>query len=68
MQGQLVISPDVIKALRENTAVVALESTIISHGMPYPQVIGLVMCNINEIRSQQSRSAPLETPSPSDGF
>ncbi|CAK0785665.1 hypothetical protein CVIRNUC_008876 [Coccomyxa viridis] len=36
-QGQLVISPDVIKALRENTAVVALESTIISHGMPYPQ-------------------------------
>ena len=38
MQGQLVISPDVMKALRENTAVVALESTIISHGMPYPQV------------------------------
>lgn len=41
MQGQLVISPDVMKALRENRAIVALESTIISHGMPYPQVRGL---------------------------
>ena len=38
LQGKLVISPDVMKALREGTAVVALESTIISHGMPYPQV------------------------------
>ena len=38
VQGKLVISPDVMKALREGTAVVALESTIISHGMPYPQV------------------------------
>ncbi|CAL5228111.1 g11186 [Coccomyxa viridis] len=36
-QGKLIISPDVLKALREGTAVVALESTIISHGMPYPQ-------------------------------
>ena len=32
------ISSEVMKALREGTAVVALESTIISHGMPYPQV------------------------------
>ena len=39
MQGKLIISPDVLKALREGTAVVALESTIISHGMPYPQVV-----------------------------
>lgn len=36
MQG-IVLSPDVQKALREGSAVVALESTIISHGMPYPQ-------------------------------
>lgn len=33
----LVISPEVQKALDENKPVVALESTIISHGMPYPQ-------------------------------
>ncbi|MBO5032469.1 MAG: pseudouridine-5'-phosphate glycosidase [Lachnospiraceae bacterium] len=30
-------SPEVAKALAENKPVVALESTIISHGMPYPQ-------------------------------
>lgn len=33
----LVINPEVQKALDENRPVVALESTIISHGMPYPQ-------------------------------
>ena len=31
------ISPEVKEALRNNQPVVALESTIISHGMPYPQ-------------------------------
>lgn len=33
----LVINPEVQKALDANQPVVALESTIISHGMPYPQ-------------------------------
>jgi pseudouridine-5'-phosphate glycosidase len=39
MQNELaiVVHPDVQKALRERQPVVALESTIISHGMPYPQ-------------------------------
>lgn len=31
------VHPDVRKALRERRPVVALESTIISQGMPYPQ-------------------------------
>ena len=31
------VNPEVAQALRENRPVVALESTIISHGMPYPQ-------------------------------
>ena len=31
------INPEVAKALDEGVAVVALESTIISHGMPYPK-------------------------------
>ncbi len=31
------IAPEVERALAENRPVVALESTIISHGMPYPQ-------------------------------
>mmetsp|Transcript_14711 Transcript_14711/g.44440 ORF Transcript_14711/g.44440 Transcript_14711/m.44440 type:complete len:187 (-) Transcript_14711:4155-4715(-) len=33
----MVVHPDVAKALRERRAVVALESTIVCHGMPYPQ-------------------------------
>ena len=33
----LKINPEVIRALNENKPVVALESTIISHGMPYPK-------------------------------
>jgi len=37
MNPYLSISPEVAQALRDNRPVVALESTIISHGMPYPQ-------------------------------
>lgn len=37
LQQHLYISAPVQKALQEGKAVVALESTIISHGMPYPQ-------------------------------
>ncbi len=33
----LKINPEVAKAIQENRPVVALESTIISHGMPYPK-------------------------------
>ena len=31
------VNPEVAQALAEGKPVVALESTIISHGMPYPQ-------------------------------
>ena len=37
MNQYLDINPEVAAALREGKPVVALESTIISHGMPYPQ-------------------------------
>ena len=37
MNIQLKISDEVKKALEEGKPVVALESTIISHGMPYPK-------------------------------
>ncbi|RKE95384.1 pseudouridine-5'-phosphate glycosidase [Ichthyenterobacterium magnum] len=37
MKNFLDIHPNVQKALDENLPIVALESTIISHGMPYPQ-------------------------------
>ena len=39
MNNYLVIHPEVKEALAVNKAVVALESTIISHGMPYPKNI-----------------------------
>ena len=37
MKNYLELSPEVEKAIVEKRPVVALESTIISHGMPYPQ-------------------------------
>ena len=37
MNKYLDLSPEVAEAFREGKPVVALESTIISHGMPYPQ-------------------------------
>jgi pseudouridine-5'-phosphate glycosidase len=37
MKNYLEISPEVQSALENNKPVVALESTIISHGMPYPK-------------------------------
>jgi len=44
----LVISPEIKKALKENRPVVALESTIISHGMPYPQNVETAL-NVEKI-------------------
>lgn len=43
MNKYLSISPEVAQALQENRPVVALESTIISHGMPYPQNVETAM-------------------------
>lgn len=37
LKDYLEVAPEVAKALEEGRPVVALESTIISHGMPYPQ-------------------------------
>ncbi len=43
MNSFIDISPKVLKALTENKPVVALESTIISHGMPYPQNVEMAL-------------------------
>ncbi|MBE0450580.1 MAG: pseudouridine-5'-phosphate glycosidase [Clostridia bacterium] len=37
LEKYLDVSPEVAKAIKDGKAVVALESTIISHGMPYPR-------------------------------
>ncbi len=46
------IHPKVAVALKNNQAVVALESTIISHGMPYPQNMETAIMLEDEVRKQ----------------
>lgn len=48
LEKYLDIKPEVKKALEEGKAVVALESTIISHGMPYPQNVQTAL-NVEKI-------------------
>ncbi|MFZ2219219.1 MAG: pseudouridine-5'-phosphate glycosidase [Rhodoferax sp.] len=45
------IAPEVQQALRDNQPVVALESTIISHGMPYPQNVATALQVEAEVRA-----------------
>ena len=44
------VNPDVSGALSDSSAVVALESTIISHGMPYPQNVETALRVEQEVR------------------
>jgi len=46
----LEINPEVSKAIKNGQAVVALESTIISHGMPYPQNLETALMLEQEVR------------------
>jgi pseudouridylate synthase len=47
---RLVISPDVAAALAERRPVVALESTLISHGLPYPENLNVAMASEAAVR------------------
>ena len=49
-QAFLDIAPEVQHALSDGAAVVALESTIISHGMPYPQNVETALQVEDEVR------------------
>ena len=46
----LSITPEVQKALDNNSPIVALESTIITHGMPYPQNMETALLVENEVK------------------
>ena len=50
MNRYLDLSPEVREALENNKPVVALESTIISHGMPYPKNVQTAVAVENTIR------------------
>lgn len=52
MNEYLHISPEVLKALAAHQPVVALESTIISHGMPYPQNVETAIAVEETVRRQ----------------
>lgn len=51
MKLPITYSPEVTAALATNTPIVALESTIITHGMPYPQNLETARLIENEIRA-----------------
>ena len=52
LNAYLDVSPEVGAALAENRPVVALESTIISHGMPYPQNVETALHVESIVREQ----------------
>lgn len=52
MKEYLDIAPEVLVALEAGEAVVALESTIIAHGMPYPQNVETALAVEEAIRSR----------------
>ena len=54
----LIIKDEIKKALEENKPVVALESTIISHGMPYPKNVETALRVEKVIRDNGAVPAP----------
>ncbi len=58
-QQHLLILPEVAEALRDRRPVVALESTIISHGMPYPQNVQMATEVEAIVRSGGARPATI---------
>ena len=52
MHAYLHLQPEVAEALQQGRPVVALESTIISHGMPYPKNVATALAVEAEVRKQ----------------
>jgi len=59
LNDYLDIHPDVENALKNNLPIVALESTIISHGMPYPKNIETALMVEETIRSNNAVPATI---------
>jgi pseudouridylate synthase len=62
---RLVVSPEVTAALAEDRPVVALESTLISHGLPYPQ--NLEVASASEAAVRETSDAVPATVAVRDG-
>ena len=61
-------SAEVREALAAGRAVVALESTIISHGMPYPQNVATALQVEGEVRAHGAVPATMAVVSPASGL
>ena len=59
LSGYLDIHPDVENAIKNNEPVVALESTIISHGMPYPKNVETVLMVEETVRLNKAVPATI---------
>lgn len=57
--SRLRIAPDIALALRESQPVVALESTVITHGLPYPQNLELAREMEQAVRQQGALPATI---------
>ena len=61
LSDYLDIHPDVENAIKNNEPVVALESTIISHGMPYPKNVETALMVEETVRSNKAVPATIAT-------
>lgn len=59
IKDYLDISPRIAQALAENRPVVVLESTIISHGMPYPQNVETALAVEDVVRKEGAEPATI---------
>ena len=59
LSGHIKISDEVEAALKENKPVVALESTIISHGMPFPQNLETALLLESTVRENGAAPATI---------
>ncbi|MGB3016496.1 MAG: pseudouridine-5'-phosphate glycosidase, partial [Ignavibacteria bacterium] len=59
LKGHINISDEVRSALSKSEPVVALESTIISHGMPYPQNYETALQVENIVRENRATPATI---------
>ena len=53
------VSSEILKAVRHGDPVVALESTIITHGMPYPKNISMALKIEKILKDKVSSQRPL---------
>ena len=54
IRERLAIAPEVAAALDDGRPVVALESTLISHGLPYPQSVDVALAAEKAVRESGS--------------